>query len=139
MEIWGNLLELLMSFGHIFHPLEEIFWNKDLQILKKPRNPEIINLLRMILVLVILPPIFMWSCLLRYLTTTLSLAIDVWEFSSNSYIWWYNSAISKGTSGYKLVNYHIFEICELLQIYISYKMSFTSGVRTVFYRISISA
>ena len=35
MEIWGNLLELLMSFGHIFHPLEDIFWNKDLQIFEE--------------------------------------------------------------------------------------------------------
>lgn len=35
MEIWSNLLELLTSFGHIFHPSEEIFWNKGLQIFEE--------------------------------------------------------------------------------------------------------
>ena len=48
----------------------------------------------------------------RYLTITLSLPIYVRDFSPNSYIWWYDSAILKGTSGSKSVNCKIFELYE---------------------------
>ena len=48
----------------------------------------------------------------RYLTITLSLPIYVRDFSPNSYIWWYDSAILKGTSGSESVNCKIFELYE---------------------------
>ena len=54
----------------------------------------------------------------RYLTTTLSLKIYVRDFLPNSYIWWYDSATLKGTSGSESVNCKIFELFELFQNYI---------------------
>ena len=54
----------------------------------------------------------------RYLTITWSLTIYVRDFPLNSYIWWYDSAILKGTSGSESVNSNIFELYELLQKYI---------------------